>query len=155
MYVLCLWWCLSRNTLSAPAVARQGVDFVLKGNIIAARFALLCLVSIVLKAHHVVFLVKQNITLNLVLTVNLFNGSVGNVFWGGAAILIQIGVLSLHAIYLAKLWSDLSKIVPCPEKGLIQCLGKRSLATSIWSTLFIPHSPRWPKLDVQLWPFQP
>ena len=35
-------------------VARQGVDFVLKGNIIAARFALLCLVSIVLKAHHVV-----------------------------------------------------------------------------------------------------
>ena len=39
---------------SASAVARQGVDFVLKGNIIAARFALLCLVSIVLKAHHVV-----------------------------------------------------------------------------------------------------
>ena len=50
-------------------MARQGVDFVLKGNIIAARFALLCLVAIVLKAHHVVsWLSITQILLNLVST---------------------------------------------------------------------------------------
>lgn len=49
-----VWISCSTHLRHLSILGDERVDFVLKGNIIAARFALLCLVSIVLKAHHVV-----------------------------------------------------------------------------------------------------